>query len=50
MHGALCMALLVLSPGGLEEVGASMSSGGVELPKQNLGALFQGEPESSFGF
>lgn len=37
---AFCTALLVLllSPGGLEEVGPSMSSGGVELPKQTLGA------------
>lgn len=47
---ALCMALLVLvfSPGGLEDMIPSMSSGGVELPKQDLGALFQGELESPF--
>lgn len=50
MLPALCMALLVLvfSPGGLEDMIPSMSSGGVELPKQNLGALFQGELESPF--
>lgn len=47
---ALCVALLVLSPGGLEEVGPSMSSGGVELPKQNFVALFQKEVENSFDF
>lgn len=46
----MALLALVLSPGGLEEVGPSMSSGGVELPMQNLGALFQGELESPFGF
>lgn len=46
----MALLVIVLSPGHLEEVGPSMSSGGVELPKQNLGALFQGELESPFGF
>lgn len=46
----MALLALVLSPGGLEEVGPSTSSGGVGLPKLNLGALFQGEPESPFGF
>lgn len=47
---ALCMVFLVLSNCGLEEVSPSRNSGGVELPQQNLGALFQEELESPFGF
>lgn len=33
---------LMLSTGGLKEVGSSVSSSGVELPKQNLGTVPRG--------
>jgi len=36
----MALLALVLPPGVSEEVGPNMSSDEVELPKQNLGALF----------
>lgn len=38
----MALLVLVLSLGGLEEVDPSMSSGGVQLPKQNWGLFPRG--------